>query len=82
MQSFRLNKKKLRFGPKLSYLENFGLEIEKTIVIFEISTHKFIKNDFLTNIVNFGIEITFYKGLESPFSGGSCPLCKVCQVGV
>ena len=37
------------------YLGTFGLEFEKTIVIPEISTLEFLKNEFLTHTVNFGM---------------------------
>ena len=50
---------------KLPYLGIFGLEFEKPIVMFEISYFEFIKNIFLTNIVNFGIDPTFSKGSKS-----------------
>ena len=40
---------------KLPYLGIFGLELEKTLVILDISTVDFIKNEFLTNIDNFNI---------------------------
>ena len=42
MQSFMLKKKKIG-GPKLFYLGISGLEFDKTIVIFENSTLKFVK---------------------------------------
>ena len=37
-----LKKKYIYFGQKLPYLGNFGLEFEKTIVIFEINALEFI----------------------------------------
>ena len=37
----------------MPYLGILGLEFENTVDIFEISTLNFIKNDFLTIIVNF-----------------------------
>ena len=49
----------------MRYLGILGLEFEKTIVIFEISTLDFIKNEFSTIVVNFGI--------RSAFSGGAGP---------
>ena len=52
------------------YLVIFGLEFQKTVVIFEISTFKFVKTESLTHTVNFGIGTTFSKGPASPFSGG------------
>ena len=53
--------RKKNLGPKLFYLDIFGLEFEKTIIIFEISALKFIKNEFLTVIMNFGIGSAFPK---------------------
>ena len=49
------NQKHLILGPKMSYLGICGLELLKTIVIFEISTLKFAKNESLTHTVNFGM---------------------------
>ena len=64
----------------MPYLGILGLEFSKTIVIFEISTLKFVKNESLTHTVNFGIELTFSKGSGSAFSEdpgpGSGPLYK------
>ena len=40
-----LIKKSLDLGPKLPYFGIFGVEFVKTIVIFEISTFKFIKKN-------------------------------------
>ena len=61
-----------------------GKIFRKTIVIFEVSTLKFVKNDSLTHIVNFGIASTFSKGAGSVFSEGPGPvpgpLYKVCQM--
>ena len=48
----------------------FGLEFQKTIVIFEISTLKFVKNESLTDTMNLGIGSTFPKGPGSTFSEG------------
>ena len=48
----------------------FELEFKKTIVIFEISALKFVKNESLTHIVNFGIGSTFSKCLGSIFFEG------------
>ena len=39
----------------------FRLEFQKTIVIFEISTLKFVKYESLTDTVNFGIGPAFLK---------------------
>ena len=38
---FRKKQKCLNLGPKIPYLGTFGLELEKTIVIFKISTLEF-----------------------------------------
>ena len=43
----------------MPYLGIFGLEFQKTIVIFEISTLKSVKTEFLTHTVNFGIGSAF-----------------------
>ena len=59
-------------------LGNFGLEFQKSIVIFEISTLKFVKNESLSRTMNFGIGSAFSKGLESAFSEGPGLLYKVC----
>ena len=65
-----LRKRCLNLGPKISYLGIFGLEFSKTIVIFEIRTLKFDKNESLTHTVNFGIGSVFSKGSGSAFSEG------------
>ena len=54
-------------GPKLPYLSILKLEFEKSIVIFKINKLKFIKNSFLSFVVNFGIGSTFSKGPGSQF---------------
>ena len=41
--------KMLKLGTKMPYLGIFRLESSKAIVIFEISTLEFIKNEFLTH---------------------------------
>ena len=51
-------KKKNKFGAKIALFGYFGLEFEKPIAIYEISTLKFIRNEFLT-IVSFGIGSAF-----------------------
>ena len=58
----------------MTYLGSFGREFRKTIIIFEISTLEFVKNESLTHTVNFTIGSAFSKGL------GLCPdpLYKVC----
>ena len=42
LQSLMQKQKCLHLGPKMSYFGIFGLELEKTVVIFEISTLKFV----------------------------------------
>ena len=60
----------------------FRLEFLKTVVIFEINTLKFVKNESLTHAVNFGIGSAFSEGLGSYFNEGPGPglgpLYKVC----
>ena len=46
----------------MPYLGLFGLTFKETIVIFEISTLEFVRYEFLTHTVNFGIGSTFSKG--------------------
>ena len=48
-------------------LGSFELKFKKAIVIFEISTLKFVKNVSLTHTVNFGIGSTFLKVRGQPF---------------
>ena len=75
----------LNLGPKMPDLGIFGVEFLKGIVIFEISTLKFVKAESLTHTVNFGIGSAFSEGPGSAFSEGSGPgpgpgpLSKVCQ---
>ena len=58
------------------YLGIFGREFLKIIVIFEISTLEFVKNEFLTHTVNFGIGSAYFQG-PCP---GLAPLYKVCPI--
>ena len=51
----------------MRYFGVFGLEFSKTIVIFEISTLIFVKNEFLTDTVNFDIRSAFCIGSLSAF---------------
>ena len=70
-------------GPKLPFLGIFdqecliwaflGKNLKKTIVIFEISTLKFVTNDSLTHRVNFSMGFAFSKGPGSAFSEGPGP---------
>ena len=57
----------------MPYLGIFGVEFQKTIVIFEISTPKFVIHESLIHTVNFGIGSAFSKGLVSAFSEGPGP---------
>ena len=50
------------------YLGTFGLQTEKAVVISEISTFKFLKDESLTHTVNFGVGLAFSKGPASSFS--------------
>ena len=60
MKFCKKKQKRLILGPKMCYLGIFGVENLKTIVIFEISTLKFAKNESLTHTVNFGIGSTSF----------------------
>ena len=71
LQNFVEKQKCLNLGPKTPYLGAFGLEFSKTIVMFKISTLKFVRNESLTHTVNFSIESAFSKGPGSAFS--ECP---------
>ena len=52
----------------MPYLGRIGLEfLKKTIVIFEISTLEFVKSEFLTHIVNFGILASLFRKVGGPF---------------
>ena len=66
----------------MTYLGILGVEFWKTTVIFEISTLKFVENESLTHIVNFGTGSTFSKGPGSALSESPGPgpgsLYKVC----
>ena len=66
----------------MPYLGTFRLEFKKTIVIFEISTLIFVKDESLSHTVNVGIGSAFSKGQGSAFSDGPStgpgPLYKVC----
>ena len=64
----------------MPYLGIFGLEFQKTSVIFEISTLEFVKYESLTHTMNFGIGSAFSKGPGSAFSEGPGPLYKVCRL--
>ena len=79
--SKRKTQKCLSLGPKTPYFGTFGLEFGKAIVISEINTLEFLKNESLTHAVDFGIRSAASKGPESGFSEGPGPgpLCKVCQ---
>ena len=51
----------------MPHLGIFELEIQKSIVTFEIKTHKFVKNEFLTHTMNFSIVAFLKKVLDSHF---------------
>ena len=67
----------------MTYLGTFGLEFRKTIVIFEINTLEFLKNESLIHTVNFDLGSAFSKGRGSGFSEGPGlgpgPLYRACQ---
>ena len=52
----------------MAYLSIFGLEFENNIVISEISTSEFVKNEYLTHTVNISIGSAFSNGPGSIFS--------------
>ena len=54
-----------KFETKIPYLGIFGLEFWKTISVFEISTLKLVKNEFLTHTGS-----AFSKGRGAAFSEG------------
>ena len=62
MQNITEKQKCLNLGPKTPDFSIFGLEFENNIVIFEISTLKFVKNESSTHTVNFGIGPAFSEG--------------------
>ena len=69
----------------MPYLGISWLKFLKTIVIFEIGTFKFVKNEFLAHAVNFGIgpDFTFGPGFgfsegPSPGSGLVYEVCPIC----
>ena len=70
----------------MPYLGIFGLEFQKSIVIFEISTLEFsrFKNESLTHTMKFGVGFAFCKGSGFAFSEGPGPgpgpLYKVCRL--
>ena len=71
-----------KFGTKNALFGCFWAGILKTIVIFEISTLKFVISESLTHTVNFATGSAFSKGSGSTFSEGlgPGPLYKVCPV--
>ena len=68
-----------KFGTTHVLFGYFSIRIKKTMVIFEISTLEFLKNESLTHKVNFGIGSAFSKGSGSGFSEGPGSLHKVCH---
>ena len=63
------------------YLGIFAQEFWKSVVIFEINTLRFVKIEFLTHTVNFGMGSAFSRGPGFAFFQGpaSGPLYKVCR---
>ena len=68
-----------KFWTKNALFGYFGLEFQKTIVIFEISTLEFAKIESLTYTMNFDIGSVFSEGPRSAFSEGPGSLYKVCH---
>ena len=80
--NYRERIKILKFGDKTALFGYFWVRIlKKAIVLFEISTLKFVKKEFLTHTVNFGIGVTFSEGPGSIFLkvSGTGPLYIVCR---
>ena len=74
MQNFAKKTKMPKFGTKNTLFGGFfGQNFKKTIVIFQISTLKFVKNECLTHTVNVGIGSAFSKCPRSVFSEGLGP---------
>ena len=71
-----------KLGTKNGVFRYFWQEFQKTIVLFEISTLKFVISESLTHTVSFGIESAFSTIPSSAFSEDLCPgpglLNKVC----
>ena len=59
-----------KFGNKNVSFCYFWARILKTIVIFEVSTLKFVMSESLTDTGNFSKRSAFFKGLASVFSEG------------
>ena len=82
MQSFVKKHKMPKFGTKNVLFGFFGLEFQKAIVKFEVSTLEFFQNEFFIHRLNFGIGSIFSKGLGSTFSQDPGPgpdlLYKLC----
>ena len=57
----------------MPYLGIFGPEFEKAIVILEIIILEFVKYEFLSHRMNFGIGSAFSESPGSAFSEGPCP---------
>ena len=78
---FHVKWKKIKFGTKIALFGFFWTgNWKKTLAIFEISTLEFIKTQFLTITVNFGLGSTFSKsrGSISSEGPGSGLLYNVC----
>ena len=53
----------------MPHLDTFGLKFEKSIVLFEVSTLEFVKNEFLIHWVRVWIRVRFIKnGLFTNFN--------------
>ena len=61
------------FDQKCLVLVFLGKNFKRSIVIFEISTLKFFKNESLTHTVNCSVGSVFSKGTGSAFSEGPGP---------
>ena len=74
--------KYLNSGPKIPYLDIFGLKVWNALVIFEISTLKFIQKRVFNSYSEFWNRSAFSKVSGSTFSEGPGPawdlLYKVC----
>ena len=67
MQSFMLRGKKIKFGTKNALFWFFGLEFERAIVIFKISTSDFVKKQCFMlkgKILNLGPKVPYFGNFE------------------
>ena len=83
-KSFMFKGKKIKFVIQNALFSYFSLNLKKTIVTFEISALNYTKNEFVTNMTNFGIGSVFLKDPGYDFSENVCPgpglLYKICSV--